>query len=71
VQQAYNAERLEKIRAKRPQMQFITLSAAEREAFRQRSLPVRQQYLALAPERGAEVLEALEAAVRRAEAGSE
>jgi len=67
VQHDYNAERLEMIRAKRPEIEVVELTAAEREAFRKASLPVRDAYLQLAPERGQEVLDTLLAAVARAE----
>lgn len=69
VQARLNEERLDTILAKKPSMTVVELDEQEREAFRDRSQPAREQFFELAGERGREVLTALEAAVARAEAG--
>lgn len=70
VQQQLNAERLEIIEAN-SDIEIIELSDAERAAFREASLPIRDQYVALAGEQGQRLLDALLAAVQRAEAAAE
>lgn len=65
VQVEFNDERLERILDKRPEIEVIELSDAERARFRARAEPVREAYLESAP-RGVEVLDALDEAVRRA-----
>lgn len=67
VQSALAEERLEAIRARRPEMQIVTLDAEERAAFRARAEPVRERYVELAGPRGRRLLQLIEAAVRRAD----
>lgn len=72
VQRAYNAERLDLITERRPGLEIVTeLTEAEREAFREASLPVRDMFVRLAGPRGAEILELLLETVARAEAEQE
>jgi tripartite ATP-independent transporter DctP family solute receptor len=66
VEQRFNRERLEWMRSKRPELTVVRLDEAEREAFRRAAAPVRDTYLELAGERGATLLEVLEASVDRA-----
>ena len=67
VQSALAEERLEAIRARRPEMQIVTLDAEERAAFRARAEPVRERYVEMAGPRGQRLLQLIEAAVRRAD----
>ena len=66
VQQEMNRERLERIQAAGG-TRLVELSEAERQTFRDASLPVRDRYRELAGERGAEVLRTLQTEVRRLE----
>jgi TRAP-type C4-dicarboxylate transport system substrate-binding protein len=66
VEQRFNRERLEWMRSKRPELTVVRLDEGEREAFRRAAAPVRDTYLELAGERGATLLEVLEASVDRA-----
>lgn len=59
VQETFNAERLKKMRAQKPQLRLQQLSAVERERFKQASLSVRQKYIELVGPTGAELLQAL------------
>ncbi len=68
VQEELNRQRLEKIRAQKPDLKIIRLTAKEREAFRQASLPVRQKYVEMAGPLGKEILDQLLQEVARAEA---
>lgn len=70
VERELNASRLEKIRAEGG-TQIVKLDAAERSAFRELSLPVRESYRELAGPRGARILELLLAEVARVEAKTE
>lgn len=70
VQQQLNAERLETIKAN-SDIEIIELGDAERAAFREASLPIRDQYVALAGEQGQQLLDALLAAVQSAESAAE
>lgn len=70
VQRQLNAERLETIKAN-SDIEIVELSDAERAAFREASLPIRDQYVALAGEQGQRLLDALLAAVQRAETAAE
>jgi tripartite ATP-independent transporter DctP family solute receptor len=67
VQTDFERTRLAKIRATRPEIEVTRLTDAERAAFREASLPVRDTYLELAPDQGDAVLEALLNAVESAE----
>lgn len=67
VQRRYNAERIEKILQKKPDLQMIELAEEEREVFRERSLPVRDVFLEMTGESGKAVLEALVSSIERAE----
>ncbi len=66
VQRSYNRERLDLMLERKPELEVIRLSDEERSAFSARATEVRAAYLALAGERGARLLETLEAAVARA-----
>lgn len=55
----FNKEKLEKIKAAKPDIQLITLTDAEREVFRQRSKNTHSAYIDIAGERGQELLDAL------------
>jgi tripartite ATP-independent transporter DctP family solute receptor len=66
LQQRTNAERLERILERKPDLVTIELDEAERDAFRELARPVREVYLEQAGERGERVLDALAAAVERA-----
>jgi tripartite ATP-independent transporter DctP family solute receptor len=69
VQETFNTERLDIIREKKPDLQIIDdLTDAERAAFREASLPVRETYVEMAGDSGREILDLLTAAVVRAEA---
>lgn len=59
VQEAFNAERLQKMREQKPQLRLRQLSAMERERFKQASLSVRQKYIELVGSTGAELLQVL------------
>lgn len=67
VQRRTNEERLDVIRRKKPSMNMIELTEGERDAFRERSATVRERFLEIAGDRGAEVLAGLTAAIARAE----
>jgi TRAP-type C4-dicarboxylate transport system substrate-binding protein len=71
VQQRFNAERLEIIKERKPSIRIIAdLSDAERAAFREASRPVYDQFLTMAGPRGAAMLDAIRAAVERAQASA-
>ena len=65
-QKRLNRERLDAIRERKPDMAMIELDDAQRALFRERALPVREQFRELAGERGGRVLDALLSAVARA-----
>jgi TRAP-type C4-dicarboxylate transport system substrate-binding protein len=67
VQRTANDTRLETIRERRPELVITTLTEDERAAFRERALPVREQYVEMAGPRGRALLRVLERAVARAE----
>lgn len=67
TQRNFNAERLEKIRSEGG-TEIVRLDEAQRDAFRERSLPVRETYVEIAGPRGRAILDALKKAVREAEA---
>ncbi len=67
LERRYNEERLEAILERRPEIGVLRLSGEERAAFRAAAAPVRAQYLALAGPGGQAALDALLAAVDRAE----
>jgi len=67
IQQRFNAERLELMRERKPELQIIAdLTAEERAAFRAASQPVVDRYLELAGPRGQAMLDVLHAATSRA-----
>ena len=66
VQRDVNAERLEHIRERRPEMQVVDLGPDERARFRERARRVRGQYVEMVGPRGAALLRSIEAAVERA-----
>lgn len=59
IQQQYNAERLETIRERRPDLHVVRLTAEERARFEAASAPVRERYLDMAGPAGPALLEAL------------
>lgn len=65
-QKAFNESRLEEILEKKPRMEIVHLSEAQRAAFREASLPVRDRFVAQVGSEGEKVLEQLLTAVRRA-----
>lgn len=67
VQRRFNRERLDIIRERKPDMHIYALTDEQRAAFRERSLPVRAQYVDMAGPRGRQLLELLDQAIRRAE----
>ncbi len=67
VQERVNRERLDEIRERKPDMVLIELDEPQRDAFRRRSAPVREQFVERTGERGRALLEALLGAVARAE----
>jgi tripartite ATP-independent transporter DctP family solute receptor len=70
LQQRYNAERLETIRERKPEMELIELSEEERTLFRERSLPVRDSFVELAGPDGRAALDVLIAAINDAKRAS-
>jgi len=66
VQREYNAERLDEMLERKPDLVTIELTDAERRAFRERSLPVRESFVEMTGESGRRVLATLLAAVERA-----
>ena len=68
VQSRLNAERLATIRARRPALEIVDLSPAERAPFRARARAVRALYVERVGLRGAALLTHLDRAVARAEA---
>jgi len=66
IQLRYNRERLEHIRARRPEMRIVRLGEEERARFRRQALPVRERYVEMAGPRGRRLLELLNQAVERA-----
>lgn len=71
TQQRFNEERLDDIRARRPEMQVVRLTGAERAAFRQRASRVRDLYVERVGPRGEQLLALLDRAVARARADGE
>lgn len=68
VQTRFNRERLDTILEKKPDLEVIAdLTDEERAAFRERSQVVRGQYIEMVGETGQETLDAIAAAVARAE----
>lgn len=68
VEEELNAERLETIREE-TSIEIVHLTEAERAAFREASLPVRETYVELAGPRGRRILDTLLEEVAKAEAG--
>ena len=68
LQRKLNAERLETIRERKPEMEIVRLSEEERGRFRERSLPVRDEFIVRTGERGAALLRTLQDAAERASA---
>ena len=67
AQQRYNTERLDMIRAAKPELKIVEkLAPEERDKFRAASLPVRERFIEMAGPRGEEILNELLAAVERA-----
>jgi tripartite ATP-independent transporter DctP family solute receptor len=67
VQDQYNQERLEKIKAEKPDIQIIELTEEEREAFRARSMQAREAFVEMTGEEGQAILDALVADIEAAE----
>ena len=67
VQDQYNQERLEKIKAEKPDLQMIELTDEEREAFRERSMQAREKFVEMTGEEGQEILDTLVADIQAAE----
>jgi tripartite ATP-independent transporter DctP family solute receptor len=67
VQRDFNAHRLEMICEAKPTLQIIELSDDQREQFRQASLPVREQFVAMAGPDGQRLIEQIRAAIRMRE----
>jgi len=59
VVERFNNEKLEKIKEAKPDINLVRLTAAEREAFQQRSAATRSAYTKIAGERGEELLASL------------
>ncbi|MDI3325272.1 TRAP transporter substrate-binding protein DctP [Pontibacterium granulatum] len=59
VVERFNNEKLEKIKEAKPELNLVRLTAAEREAFQQRSTATRSAYTKIAGERGEELLSSL------------
>lgn len=70
VQRQLNAERMETIRAN-SDIEIIDLNDSQRAAFREASLPIREQYIELAGERGEKLLDILLEAIADEESGGE
>jgi TRAP-type C4-dicarboxylate transport system substrate-binding protein len=67
VQDQYNHERLETIKAEKPDIQIIELTDEEREAFRERSMEAREAFVEMTGEEGQQILDALVADIEAAE----
>jgi tripartite ATP-independent transporter DctP family solute receptor len=67
VQEQFNQERLEKIKAEKPDLQMIELTEEERQAFQERAQQVRDTYVEMVGEEGQAVLSALESEIEAAE----
>jgi tripartite ATP-independent transporter DctP family solute receptor len=67
VQREFNERRLETIREKKPDMKVIELTAEERAALREASLPVREQYVEMVGPSGEKLLKQILAAVEKSE----
>ncbi len=59
TQARFNEERLHVIQEKNPDIKVVELTPQERDTFRQASVPVREQFKAIAGERGGELLETI------------
>lgn len=59
-QAEFNQQRLESIKKDKPDMKMVHLTAEERDAFKQASMPLRDEYVSLTGESGKAVLEALD-----------
>lgn len=67
VQVQFNRERLDRIKERKPDLEIIPeLTDEEREAFREKSQVVREQYVDMVGPTGEETLEAIQAALARA-----
>ncbi|MFG0320463.1 MAG: TRAP transporter substrate-binding protein DctP [Planctomycetota bacterium JB042] len=67
VQREFNRARLEEMLERKPELEVVELTEAERDAFRERSIPVRDSFVETAGASGRAVLDEVLAAVRRAE----
>lgn len=67
VQEQYNQERLENIKKRKPEIQILELTAEEREAFREASLPVRETFVEMVGPAGKELLDTLTREIEAAE----
>ena len=67
VQDQYNQERLETIKAEKPDIQIVELTDEERQAFRERSMEAREAFVEMTGEEGQQILDALVADIEAAE----
>ncbi len=67
VQDQYNKERLEKIKAAKPDMKMIELTADERQVFQDRAQQVRDTYVEMVGDEGQDVLDKLQGEIDAAE----
>jgi tripartite ATP-independent transporter DctP family solute receptor len=67
VQDQFNQERLETIKAEKPDLQIIELTEEERAAFEERAQQVRDTYVEMVGEEGEAVLSALQSEIEAAE----
>lgn len=67
LQEQYNQERLETIKEKKPDIKIIELTPEEQEAFREKSMAVREKYVELAGPDGKEILDSLVEEIAQAE----
>jgi len=67
VQEQYNQERLDTIKEKKPDIKVLRLTAEERKAFREASLPVRETFVEMVGPEGKELLDILTREIERTE----
>ena len=71
VQEQYNQERLETIKKNKPDIEILQLTAEERDAFREASLPVRETFVEMVGPEGKELLDTLTREIEVAEQSKE
>jgi tripartite ATP-independent transporter DctP family solute receptor len=67
VQEQFNQERLEKIKAAKPDLKMVELTDEERQAFQDRAQEVRKTYVDMVGDEGQDVLDKLQAEIDAAE----